>query len=81
MNGVDKSIKFVVQSHDLTMEMEAYRKAITLESQHKAYKTRYNPRERLGFWPRKSPQPFGFAKGKKEKEWKRPSGSKGFSRS
>jgi len=37
-------------------------------------------RERLGFWPRKSPQPFGFAKGKKEKEWKGPSGSKGFSR-
>jgi len=36
MNGLDKSIKFVVQSHELTMEMEAYRKAITLESQHKA---------------------------------------------
>jgi hypothetical protein len=36
MNGLDKSIKFVVQSHELTMEMEAYRKGITLESQHKA---------------------------------------------
>jgi hypothetical protein len=36
MNGLDKSIKFVVQSHELTMEMEAYHKAIILESQHKA---------------------------------------------
>jgi hypothetical protein len=36
MNGLDKSIKFVVQSHELTMETEAYHKAITLEIQHKA---------------------------------------------
>jgi hypothetical protein len=36
MNGLDKSIKFVVQSYELIMEMEAYHKAIILESQHKA---------------------------------------------
>jgi len=36
MNGLDKSIKFVVQNHELTMEMEAYHKGITLENQHKA---------------------------------------------
>jgi hypothetical protein len=30
-NGLDKSIKFIIQNHELMTEVKAYRKAVTLE--------------------------------------------------
>jgi hypothetical protein len=68
----------------LAIEVKTYHKAITLERQHKAQQTRYNPREKLGFWPRKASQPSSFQKSPKKKKKKigksQVSPLKGFSR-
>ncbi len=47
-NGLDKSIKFIIQSHESTTEVKAYRKAVTLEGQDKAQQIKNSPNRSFG---------------------------------